>query len=88
MGPCCIAFILPRRPQAFQAIRFDRNPYRWTITTSRSTYQVILAEDKNLTPGFFGSLSVSAFSMIPSTEIPKRSARSGGKYLTEAVSWK
>jgi alpha-galactosidase len=43
--------------RAFQAIRFDRNPDRWTITTSGSSYQVVLAEDKNLTPGFFGPLS-------------------------------
>jgi len=47
------------RPVALQAqtIKFDRNPDRWTITTSRSTYQVILAEDKNLTAVFFGPLS-------------------------------
>ena len=42
---------------ALQAIRFEHNPDRWTITTYRSTYQVIITEDKNLTPGFFGPLS-------------------------------
>ena len=35
----------------------DQNPTRWTISTGHSTYQVILAADKNLVSGYFGPLS-------------------------------
>ncbi|HUU27438.1 MAG TPA: alpha-galactosidase [archaeon] len=38
-------------------IRVDQNPTRWTISTLHSTYQVILTEDNNLAPGYFGPLS-------------------------------
>ena len=38
-------------------IELSQNPTRWTISTENSSYQVILTEDKNLTPGYFGPLA-------------------------------
>ncbi len=51
------SLIICSQASAAQAVRFDHDPDRWTVTTANSTYQVILAEDKNLTPGYFGPLS-------------------------------
>ncbi|RPH92855.1 MAG: hypothetical protein EHM72_16860, partial [Calditrichaeota bacterium] len=37
-----------------QVIAVDAQPTRWTLSTENSTCQIILTEDQNLTPGYYG----------------------------------
>jgi len=52
-------------------IRVDQNPTRWTISTGHSTYQVILAADKNLVSGYFGPLSGERLFEAPDYNEPR-----------------
>lgn len=54
---CCTMTFWAVSPVWSGVIRMDQNPTRWTISTEHSTYQVILATDKNLVSGYFGPLS-------------------------------
>ncbi|MCK5346834.1 MAG: alpha-galactosidase, partial [Candidatus Heimdallarchaeota archaeon] len=58
----CIIFIsLNSEYNAAQVIRTDENPFRWTLSTRNSSYQVILTENKSLFPGYFGPFSGERF---------------------------
>ena len=46
-------------PPVTETIRVAENPTRWTLTTQNSSYQIILTENNDLTPGYFGPLSES-----------------------------
>lgn len=58
-------------PPATEAIQVAENPTRWTLTTQNSSYQIILIENNDLTPGYFEPLS--------SERLLKTPYRGGGK---------
>lgn len=52
-----------------ETIRVDKDPLRWTITLGAATYQVILAEDGTLVPGYWGPRSDSRLFSPPDWKI-------------------
>lgn len=54
-----------------QVIRFDEEPNRWTLTTEKSSYQVILSNDNHLVPGYFGPLSGERLFEVPRYRRPE-----------------
>ena len=54
---CLFRLISLQAASPSEAIRQDSDPLRWTLSTANSSYQVFLAPDSNLAPGWFGPLS-------------------------------
>lgn len=67
---CFLLSLFVVKTSTAQVIQISDNPTRWTITMQNATYQVILTQDKNLTPGYFGTLSGERLFEEPNWKIP------------------
>ena len=65
MVAVCAAVWFSSWAQAESAIRVDDNPTRWTLATAHSSCQIILTQDHNLTPGWYGPIAGARLLQAP-----------------------
>jgi alpha-galactosidase len=54
-----------------KTIQVDEDPLRWTISTQNASYQIILTQDQNITPGYFGPSAGSRLYESPDWRVRK-----------------